>query len=153
MKSGPGGQLNLNGNNVSSQTLCPSEDLILSITGIADAANKSFEYRRGSVVIHTSSSTSFVVPNPSGTASYSAYVYDMPLLAGNINPDACRSLTNSIVITIAHQFSSIFSDGHRFFINFMDFLRWSSIFHKFSSIFIDFHRFLAEILACSFISS
>jgi hypothetical protein len=25
----------------------------------------------------------------------------MPLLAGNINPDACRSLTNSIVITIA----------------------------------------------------
>ena len=101
VKSGPGGQLNLNGNNVGSQTLCPSEDLILSITGIADAANKSFEYRRGSVVIHTSSSTSFVVPNPSGTASYSAYVYDMPLLAGNINPDACRSLTNSIVITIA----------------------------------------------------
>ena len=103
MKSGPGGQLLLNGNNVGSETLCPDENLILSITGIANAANKSFEYRRGSVVIHTSSNTSFIVPNPSGTASYSAYVYDMPLLAGNVNPAACRSLTNSIVITIAPQ--------------------------------------------------
>ena len=101
MKSGPGGQLNLNGANVNSQTLCPSDELLLEITGIANAANKSFEFRRGSVVINTSSSTSFIVPNPSGTASYSAYVYDMPLLGGNINPAACRSLTNSIVITIA----------------------------------------------------
>ena len=56
-------------------------------------------------------------------------------------------------ITIAHQFSSIFSDGHRFFINFIDFLRRSSIFHEFSLISIDFHRFPAEIPASSFISS
>ena len=73
------------------------------MTGIADVANKSFEYRRGGVVINTSSSTSFVVPNPSGTASYSVYVYDMPLLGAGINPAACRSLTNSIVITIADE--------------------------------------------------
>ena len=51
-----------------------------------NAANKSFEYRRGGVVINTSSITSFEVPNPSGTANYSAYVYDKPLLAGNIDP-------------------------------------------------------------------
>ena len=54
-------------------------------------------------MINTSSSTIFTVPNPSGTANYSAYVYDMPLLAGNIDPAACRSLTNSIVITIADE--------------------------------------------------
>ena len=53
-------------------------------------------------MINTSSSTIFTVPNPSGTAT-SAYVYDMPLLAGNIDPAACRSLTNSIVITIADE--------------------------------------------------
>ena len=101
VKDGPGGTLLLNGQNVGSETLCPDEDLILSVTGIADVANKSFEYRRGGVVINTSSSTSFVVPNPSGTASYSVYVYDMPLFGAGINPAACRSLTNSIVITIA----------------------------------------------------
>ena len=91
----------LNAQNVDSETLLPDEDLILSVTGIADIANKSFEYRRD-VVINTSSSTSFVVPNPSGTASYSVYVYDMPLLGAGITA-ACRSLTNSIVITIADE--------------------------------------------------
>ena len=80
VRDGPGGTLLLNAQNVGSETLCPDEDLILSVTGIADVANKSFEYRRGGAVINTSSSTSFVVPNPSGTASYSVYVYDMPLL-------------------------------------------------------------------------
>ena len=103
VRDGPGGTLLLNGQNVGSETLCPDQDLILSVTGIADVANKSFEYRRGGVVINTSSSTSFVVPNPSGTASYSVYVYDMPLLGAGINPAACRSLTNSIVITIADE--------------------------------------------------
>ena len=44
-----------------------------------------------------------MVPNPSGTASYSVFVYDMPLLGAGINPAACRSLTNSIVITIADE--------------------------------------------------
>ena len=103
VRDGPGGTLLLNAQNVGSETLCPDEDLILSVTGIADIANKSFEYRRGGVVINTSSSTSFVVPDPSGTASYSVYVYDMPLLGAGINPAACRSLTNSIVITIADE--------------------------------------------------
>ena len=103
VKDGPGGTLLLNGFNVGSETLCPDEDLILSVTGIADVANKSFEYRRGGVVINTSSSTSFEVPNPSGTANYSVFVYDMPLLGAGINPAACKSLTNSIVITIADE--------------------------------------------------
>ena len=103
VRDGPGGTLLLNAQNVGSETLCPDEDLILSVTGIADVANKSFEYRRGGAVINTSSSTSFVVPNPSGTASYSVYVYDMPLLGAGINPAACRSLTNSVVITIADE--------------------------------------------------
>ena len=103
VKDGPGGTLVINGENVGSKDLCPGDNLTLSITGIADAANKSFEYRRGGVVINTSSSTSFEVPNPSGTANYSAYVYDMPLQGNNINPAACRSLTNSIVITMADE--------------------------------------------------
>ena len=103
VKDGPGGQLLLNGSNVVSDTLCPDENLVLSITGIADAANKSFEYRRGGVVINTSSSTIFTVPNPSGTANYSAYVYDMPLLAGNIDPAACRSLTNSVTVIVLNE--------------------------------------------------
>ena len=93
----------LNGENVNSKTLCPDQNLILSITGIANAANKSFEYRRGGVVINTSSSTIFEVPNPSGTANYSAYVYDMPLLGGNIDPAACRSLTNSITVIVLNE--------------------------------------------------
>ena len=103
VKDGPGGTLLVNTQNVNSITLCHGEAVNLSVTGIADVANKSFEYRRGGVVINTSSSTSFVVPNPSGTASYSVFVYDMPLLGAGINPAACRSLTNSIVITIADQ--------------------------------------------------
>ena len=41
----------LNAQNVNSETLCPDEDLILSVTGIADVANKSFEYRRGALLL------------------------------------------------------------------------------------------------------
>ena len=38
VRDGPGGTLLLNGQNVGSETLCPDEDLILSVTGIADIA-------------------------------------------------------------------------------------------------------------------
>ena len=100
VKEGPGGELLINGEDVAAKTICPSDVPVFTVSG---GTGQSFEFRRDGAVVETNESGTYSPDDLSGIEKIDVVVYDLPLDGGNIDPEACLSLTNSITVTVLNE--------------------------------------------------